>query len=432
MKVKKTLCLLLIFPFLLSGCSDDEKKEGGQYDPSKPVVIQSFMPNEGKLREKVIIKGSNFGDDLSKVNVYFIDNTEEKPAVIIGINNNTIYCLAPRQNPGNNEIKVVIEEKEAVSKNPFNYQQSEVVSTIAGTTHDRKTVDGTLSTGRFGRGAGIAAIGDESVLYFQYDNSESVRLVSVPDNKITTIHSGFRGGKPAVKKDKSIVYAIGQKSPHTVYQYAKNIGWIPMRIGQLGASNTSVKSCALDETEEWLYFVNRDLKFGRFNVKTFKLEIIKEKLENVTVTGGNDAGIFIAYHPLHDCFYMTSETGYSIYKLSKDGSISHFSGATTAANSLDGSISEARYHSPRGLTFDEDGNIYVIQGQGSHNLLRKIILKQDYVSTIAGIPGDHESQKDGKPLESSFHWPIDISYDGEGGFWIAEDWGHAVRKYAIE
>lgn len=426
MKLKRILCLLLIFPFLLSGCSDDEKKEGEKYDPSKPVEVKTFMPEEGRLREKVIIQGSNFGRDLSKVRVYFVDSSDEKPATIIGVDNNTIYCLAPRQLPGDNQIKVVVEDKEVLIEKTFNYSQAEVVSTIAGTTGDRRTVDGSLSTGRFGRGIGIAAVGDESVLYFQYDNDVAVRYVSVPENKIVTIQNGFRGSKPAVKKDKSVVYAMGQNSPHVIYQYTKSLGWTPMRIGQLGPSNAYISSCALNETEEWLYFVDNTTKFGRYNLQTQTIEIIKDKLDGV-VTGS----LFIVYHPLHDCFYMTSEAGNSVYKLLKDGTVSLFSGSNQAS-SVDGSIAEARYYNPRGLTVDEDGNIYIVQSYHNNFLVRKIIIKQDYVSTIAGVLGAGESQKDGKPLESTFHWPIDIDYDGEGGFWICEDWGHAVRKYAVE
>ena len=35
-------------------------------------------------------------------------------------------------------------------------------------------------------------------------------------------------------------------------------------------------------------------------------------------------------------------------------------------------------------------------------------------------------------LEATFNYPYDICYDGEGGYWIAEAWGKAIRKYAVE
>lgn len=58
--------LVLALLFLIGSCkdSDDNKTTGATYDPNQPVTVESFMPVEGKLREKVIVKGSNFGTDM--------------------------------------------------------------------------------------------------------------------------------------------------------------------------------------------------------------------------------------------------------------------------------------------------------------------------------------------------------------------------------
>lgn len=63
--------------------------------------------------------------------------------------------------------------------------------------------------------------------------------------------------------------------------------------------------------------------------------------------------------------------------------------------------------------------------------LRKLDILDGYVSTVAGQV-DVASQIDGTPLEATFNYPYDICYDGEGGYWIAEAWGKAIRKYAVE
>lgn len=414
---------------ILWACNDDEKKQEGGYDPTKPVEIMNFMPDEGRLREKVIIKGSNFGNDKSKVQVYFVDGTAERSATIIGVDNNTIYCLAPRQLPGDNTIKVVVGEKDFTTVETFNYSQAENVTTISGMASDRKTLDGSLSEARFGRCMGIAALGDESVLVFQGygDYGAGVRLVSVPDNKVVTIQAGYYAGKPAVKKDKSAVYSVGRLSPHVIYQYTKEVGWTPMRIGQLGSDYKDIFTCALDKDEEWVYFIDLGKKFGRFNINNQNIEVISNQL-NIS---GNSL-IFMTYHPQHDCFYVSSEAGFMIYKLTKDGTLTLFSGSSNSANTIDGPIADASFFGPRGLTVDEDGNIYVMQGGTNHHVLRKIILDQDFVSTIGGRKGVGGSQVDGNPLEAGFNWGSDICYDGDGGFWIAEDWGCAVRKYAVE
>ena len=109
--------LVLALLFLIGSCkdSDDNKSTGATYDPNQPVTVESFMPVEGKLREKVIVKGSNFGTDKSKVKVYFVDDAAERLSTVIGIDNNTLYCLAPRQLPGGNRIKVIVDGKEVTT-----------------------------------------------------------------------------------------------------------------------------------------------------------------------------------------------------------------------------------------------------------------------------------------------------------------------------
>lgn len=195
--------LMLALLFLVGSCkdSDDNKSTGATYDPNQPVTVESFMPAGGKLREKVIVKGSNFGTDKSKVKVYFVDGTAERQSTVINVDDETIYCLAPRQLPGGNHIKVVVEDKEVITDATFEYEQAQNVSTIAGSQNVRKSEDGTLAEASFEYTWGIGAVGNNTVLVFQRDNPR-VRLVSVDDNKVTTIHPGFKAGKPAVTKDR--------------------------------------------------------------------------------------------------------------------------------------------------------------------------------------------------------------------------------------
>lgn len=57
--------------------------------------------------------------------------------------------------------------------------------------------------------------------------------------------------------------------------------------------------------------------------------------------------------------------------------------------------------------------------------------KKRYVTTIlgtAGVKGDD----DGSPDIALFANPQDISYDGNGGFWIAQRENPALRKYSVE
>ena len=422
--------LVLALLFLIGSCkdSDDNKTTGATYDPNQPVTVESFMPVEGKLREKVIVKGSNFGTDKSKVKVYFVDEAAERLSTVIGIDNNTLYCLAPRQLPGGNRIKVIVDGKEVTTDGTFKYEQAQNVSTISGSASKDGNDDGDLASAKFKYMWGIAAVGNNTVLAYQRDDPR-VRLISVDDNKVTTVHPGFKGGKPAVTKDKQRVYSIGWEGTHTVYVYMKASGWAPTRIGQLGSTfSGKIGAVALDETEEWLYFVDSNKNFGRFNVKTQEVTLIKQ-LE-LSGSLGTNPGPYLIYYFVDSNFYMSDQNLSSVYKITPDGECEWFCGSATQKTVQDGLREEALFAQPNGMTVDEDGNFYIVDGFKGY-CLRKLDILDGYVSTVAGQV-DVASQIDGTPLEATFNYPYDICYDGEGGYWIAEAWGKAIRKYAVE
>ena len=400
--------LMLALLFLIGSCkdSDDNKTTGTTYDPNQPVTVESFMPVEGKLREKVIVKGSNFGTDKSKVKVYFVDEAAERLSTVIGIDNNTLYCL----------------------DGTFKYEQAQNVSTISGSASKDGNDDGDLASAKFKYMWGIAAVGNNTVLAYQRDDPR-VRLISVDDNKVTTVHPGFKGGKPAVTKDKQRVYSIGWEGTHTVYVYMKASGWAPTRIGQLGSTfSGKIGAVALDETEEWLYFVDSNKNFGRFNVKTQEVTLIKQ-LE-LSGSLGTNPGPYLIYYFVDSNFYMSDQNLSSVYKITPDGECEWFCGSATQKTVQDGLREEALFAQPNGMTVDEDGNFYIVDGFKGY-CLRKLDILDGYVSTVAGQV-DVASQIDGTPLEATFNYPYDICYDGEGGYWIAEAWGKAIRKYAVE
>ena len=402
--------LVLALLFLIGSCkdSDDNKTTGATYDPNQPVTVESFMPVEGKLREKVIVKGSNFGTDKSKVKVYFVDEAAERLSTVIGIDNNTLYCLAPRQLPGGNRIKVIVDGKEVTTDGTFKYEQAQNVSTISGSASKDGNDDGDLASAKFKYMWGIAAVGNNTVLAYQRDDPR-VRLISVDDNKVTTVHPGFKGGKPAVTKDKQRVYSIGWEGTHTVYVYMKASGWAPTRIGQLGSTfSGKIGAVALDETEE--------------------VTLIKQ-LE-LSGSLGTNPGPYLIYYFVDSNFYMSDQNLSSVYKITPDGECEWFCGSATQKTVQDGLREEALFAQPNGMTVDEDGNFYIVDGFKGY-CLRKLDILDGYVSTVAGQV-DVASQIDGTPLEATFNYPYDICYDGEGGYWIAEAWGKAIRKYAVE
>ena len=85
--MKRLFLPLLGFLSLVLMCCNDNKESGtDSYDPNKPVTIDYFTPDTGRVAEKVIIIGNNFGNDKSVVTVLFTDNMEkENKAAVVGV-----------------------------------------------------------------------------------------------------------------------------------------------------------------------------------------------------------------------------------------------------------------------------------------------------------------------------------------------------------
>lgn len=451
--VKSTL-LLGVFVLLFS-CKDDTYTyrpgvtNAPPYDPGKPVEITSFMPDSGKVREKVIIKGKNFGNDPSKITVYFNDGVSDKQANVISVDGTSIYCLAPRQNSGDNKIKVKVMDGEPISApGEFVYTASANISWVAGKGKvegaGAKYKDGSLSESHIWRPQGIGYIGDNQMLTFGWHEalSSKVRMISIDDDKVSTIQEGVYLGKPAVNASKTRVYATSVNRPHTVYEYRKEAGWTPYTIGEINVPNYTsqwdlIRAVAMldeesDPNQEWVYFCHRDHTFGRFNIETEETQIIADRtLDIPNVWGG-----YLVYNKVKDCFYLSLYERFSIYRIIKTGNdwsdgvkAELYAGSPSQSDVIDGALEDARFKEPMGMCVDEDGNVYVCD-RNAH-VIRKISAVDGYVSTIAGIKGV-EGAINGNPEEATLFFPQDITYDDEGSYYIAEDWESTIRKYSIE
>ncbi len=423
--VFQVAAIMIMFAFVF-GCKRDEKTSVIAYNPDKPIEVTSFMPDSGGIRTKFIIKGSNFGTDKSKISVYFKDNEQDRKAEIIGVDNETIYCLVPKQSGGDNTVKVKIENDSTGIKRTFRYIVAQSVSNIAGVTGVAGSIDGTLSDGRVQRTFGVAALGNDELITFE-TLSKNVRYISISDNKISTIQTGFDGTQPALNAARTKMYCIGAASPHKVYAYDKNSLWAPTIIAaQISGSTTPIFAAALDDTEKWIYFRDKAAVFGRLEIADpTNVQILNNACGNV----GSTDYCYMAYSKVEDCFYFTVQSTNGLYRVSKDGKTVEEYAGFNGLGKADGPRREASFTSPAGICIDSDGNLYVSDSNSC--LIRKINRRSGYVTTIAGMAGVFGGAN-GEPLKSSFNYPYCISADDNDNFFIGESWGCTIRKLAIE
>ena len=432
--MKRLFFPLLGFLSLMLMCCNDNKESSGSYAPNQPVTIRYFSPDTGRVAEKVIIQGNNFGTDKSAVSVLFTDNTgRENKAAIIGVNNQTIYCIAPRQAEGYNTISVKVNDKTVAAEGTFKYAVSENVSTITGDfKKDGAGKDGTLAEATLGHLFGVACLDEQSCILGQAWDGSGVRYVSVDEDAVITIQNGAVVGKVSATKDGSRAYGANINGANTVYVYNKSQAWVPSRLADISAG-TDVWAVALNGTEDWLYYVAANGTLGRIEVDNpTNNEILWNK--NNDFSGGPFA--YIAYSAYEDCMYVTTDKN-KILKVTWDTTGAHHYEQINQNNTgtSDGYLDEATFQYLRGLTIDEEGNIYVCQ---ANHVIRQINIVTRYVTTILGT-ADVAGNDDGSPEVALFSVPQDICYDGNGGFWIVQGGRRdgnnedpALRKYSIE
>jgi hypothetical protein len=345
-----------------------------------------------------------------------------------------------------------VEDKPAVdAPEYFHYTAAANVSWVAGVgTRDgigAKYADGSLSEAHFWKPQGIVALGGDMIMTFGYweDLSLKVRLISLPDDKVITVQDGLYLGKPAINEAKTKVYATTLNPPHVVYEYKKETGWTPYSIGTINIPKYTgccdrIRSLVMmdeahDPNQEWLYFCHKDKTFGRFNINTEETQILADETLDVPV---KTFGGYLVYDHVKDCFYVSLYESYCIYKITKIGDdwgngvqAELYAGSPSSSAVIDGELNDARFKQPMGMCMDEDGNLYICDCDGA-DVIRKISFIDGYVSTVAGTLGKESPQINGDPAEAVFLDPQDISYDGEGNFFITEWWEATIRRYTIE
>ena len=94
----------------------------------------------------------------------------------------------------------------------------------------------------------------------------------------------------------------------------------------------------------------------------------------------------------------------------------------------DGAGSVARFTFPVGITADQDGTLYVTEAWP--NLTVRRITGDGVVTTLAGQPGVMGTN-DGVGSAALFSFPEDIVVDDQKNLYVADNFGHTIRKLTL-
>jgi trimeric autotransporter adhesin len=127
--------------------------------------------------------------------------------------------------------------------------------------------------------------------------------------------------------------------------------------------------------------------------------------------------------------YLADVINNRIRKVDANGIISTVCGSDVMGFNGDGGLAiDAEIRWPKGLTLDQDGNLYFSDSQ--NNRVRRIDKTTGIINTIAGN-GQPTSSGDGQQAtNASLINPLGLTFDGNGNLYIVEHNDHKVRKVA--
>jgi gliding motility-associated-like protein len=123
--------------------------------------------------------------------------------------------------------------------------------------------------------------------------------------------------------------------------------------------------------------------------------------------------------------YVTDSGNNAIRKITPNGQVTTLAGGSQGFT--DGKGGGAQFNQPSGLITDKQGNVYV--ADQFNNAIRKIT-PDGTVTTIAGT-GDFGAQ-DGPAKNATFYSPRDITIDGDGNLYVADLGNNEIRKISTD
>lgn len=448
----KTKFLFMIFLTLLIACdsnsSDDESNVYDRpHDPNKDVIVESIGPKNGGLGTKVVVSGSNFGNDKEKISLFFND----KEALIIRVQDNAIYALVPKQPGKHSTIKVVMDGKENILEDlQFRYFTKAVVTTVAGKwdVSTNPPIDGPALDATFYRPAKIAVDDVGNVLVADDQSGARMRLISTTENKMTTVLNMSVPWSTTFNEQFTHNFVMERNTgarPILFYSLSKSSNYIDSDIyyDQQDANGNNIfgayTACAFGADDTYVYMMTeRGERFVRVHQETRKVELIGQNIP----TGQYS---HMTYNSVDKKMYLSLEASGRIMrfdpKFVPEGRTTPWitwddmewivGTGLVSSTSKEGPGREAQLGTLCGLGSDHEGNVYICD-QKFHCVWKIDPLLN--CTIFAGPPAGVavSGYRDGKPEEALFNRPYDITATFDGLIYVADTFNRVVRCISIQ
>lgn len=423
------LLIASIFIFLVSCKGNGDAPQ--TYDPSKPVEFDEFLPKEGGVGTKLVIRGANFGSDTALVRVYVND----KSATVIGVADTRIYAVVPRRadiGPVRVEIGKDAEKQTYTFEENFDYEFSQVVSTLCGYTNNdggSEIVNGRLDEARFiePRTLKVDAEGD----IYLIESNRGLRVISQTRNEVTSPFRGSGSMSNPVMLDFSldqktlyITNESGNDNGTGVFTVTRDNGFMNARELLKARSASDIAVNPVDGTI--FYAIKAGGTVYRYDKET--------RQSVVATTLGDNNFVSLAFTRDGKILYLIGADTNAIYKSNYNfqtkglDNPTIFAGTQFSSGHADGVGTAARFWLPFQGAVDEEGNLFV--AELLNHTIRKIT-PDGMVSTFAGVP-QKKGFLDGKPLDAKFNEPMGVAFDQDGTLYVADAKNHRIRMIKYE
>jgi hypothetical protein len=434
-KFIKVLSVCCFFTYLCANCSDTNESGGGTpYDASRPVTINGFYPDSGGFATRIIIEGSNFGNNPKEVRVWFND----KQAAIIGTNGDHLYAIAPRTPGDTCIISVVVGNDSTSISHPFIYRVTTTVVTIAGQKGVTGFKGGTLAEATF-TNPRYLGVDPEGNIYGSSWGSPSCNFLLNEEKDIVMQLPGalFSGGVPAIDITGKIVL-FPEDPGDGYYTYDADLQWASRKRLILHPTAEEIEAgkktfpvirwkmafstCHLDGMTYTYDWAGNLVKFDPVSRKG-------ELVRNFTNIVGT-VHACLNFHPVEkEELYMTFQNGaIYVYNVITD-EVKRVAGTQSVKGYRDGPFEDALFGQPEQFVFDE--NLDLIVADGGNHCIRKLNMKDRIVTTLIG-KGGVAGYQDGNPDDALFNTTFGMCIDKDYNIYIADYGNNCIRKLVTQ
>jgi hypothetical protein len=448
-KARQWIFALSAFMLVFAACEDEEKKKEIVHDPNRPVELTSFSPDSGRISEMVLLDGSNFGSDPSKIKVLF----NSKEAVVLNSTGTRLLALVPRLPGDTCVVSVEVGGKKSTYTDKFRYKIAASVTTIAGdgTNPSTPTLNLGLDKSQF-QPVYIGTDKDYNLFVTVTQQSGMLLKLNVAENSAVVLATNAQGISPRFvpyAHPLTNVVQFGAEGAGMRDQFLfldPKEGWAPKlkfiknwtlngyNLPSGGTSSTenfeTHLHCLYCEADGYFYTRYTGGQLVKIDPKTWNAEII----------GQTNSGVVwgMAFHPTRktELWFgynhgFGAELQNSVCRLDvtdPEGTFEKMSGAITGGH-RDGPLAQAQFYHMRQMNFDPDGNLFVTETE--NHCIRKIDTETMMVETIIGIP-KMPGFKDGNKDDALFNAPHGLATDADGVIYVTEYVNLRVRRIAIE